>query len=252
MSKPTLFEIVAEIISDLNDDEITSIADTIESLQVATMAKSVYYEVIDGRNWPHLTKLGQLEPSGDTSKPTHMRVPVDYTEIGWVEYDVRDTVEDDIEYKKIGYKTPDEFLRLTSSYKSTNANVSSVVDHSGATLLIKTDEAPTYWTSFDDSNIVFNAYDSEIDDTLQNDKSRIYGDTRPTFELVDEYVPILPADMFSAYIAEVKSTAFQHIKQTVSQKTEQQARRGKARMSRKAFKTASGMKPPRRGRRSRK
>lgn len=252
MSKLTLFDIVADVLSDMNDDEVDSITTTLESLQVANIAKSVYYEFIDGKNWPHLRKLGQLQHSGNVSRPTHMVVPEEFVELSKVEYDVKKELEADANYKHLPYRTPEEFLLQTSTYKSTADNVETVQDPSGAYLNIKNDVAPSFWTSFDDNNVVFNSYDSGLDTTLQNEKSRIYGDTRPSFTLADEFIPDLPAEMFSAYLAEVKSTCFIRMKQAPDQKAEQQARRQKARMSRRAWRTESKMKLPAKGRRSRK
>lgn len=68
MPKYTLLDMTQDILSDMNSDEVNSIADTIESMQVAQIIKSTYYNIIDGRDWPHLYQMFQLTPSGDTAK----------------------------------------------------------------------------------------------------------------------------------------------------------------------------------------
>lgn len=54
MPKLTLLDIVQDVLSDMDSDEVNSINDSIEALQVAAIAKSTFYNIIDGRDWPHL------------------------------------------------------------------------------------------------------------------------------------------------------------------------------------------------------
>ena len=57
----TLLEMVTDILSDMESDPVTSYLDTPESQQVAQMLQTTYYNIIDGRDWPHLYNL--LQPS---------------------------------------------------------------------------------------------------------------------------------------------------------------------------------------------
>ena len=49
--KYTLLEIVQEILSDMDSDEVNSIDDTVESQQVASIVRSAYMAIMSNRNW---------------------------------------------------------------------------------------------------------------------------------------------------------------------------------------------------------
>jgi hypothetical protein len=52
--KMTLLEIVQSTLSSMDSDAVNNINDTIESTQVAEVAKEVYYE-LDDRDWETLS-----------------------------------------------------------------------------------------------------------------------------------------------------------------------------------------------------
>jgi len=253
MAKMTLLEMVQDILSDLTDDEVNSINDTLESLQIAQIVKTTYLEMMSNKNWPHLRTLGKLDPSVDVSKPTHMKVQEDWKELEWVEYNCRTEANPTRNiYKSIPYKSPDEFLRLTSQYDNTRDTVTEVEDYSGVTLHIKNDRHPEFWTSFDDEHLVFNSYNSTLDDTLQKTHTRVSVFREPSWSMVNDFVPDLPTEAFSALLAEAKSVAFVVIKQQANNKAEQQSVRQRNWLSRKAWTVNGGIKLPNYARRSRK
>lgn len=232
--KMTLLEMTQDILNDLDSDSVNSIADTVESEQVAQIIKTCYFEIIGNRNWPHLRKLFQLESSGTLQRPNYLRIPITLKEMEFFKYEVQKD-GGKIVQKEIKYKEPDDFLRFISTRSSTDPNVTTVIDHSGSKLLIRNDVAPTYWTSFDDFNLVTDSYDKAADDTLQNTKSQCLGYLHPTWVHVDAHVPDLPYEAFPALLAEAKSTAFISVKQMANQKAEQKAARQQRWLSRKAW-----------------
>lgn len=252
MAKLSLLDMVQDILSDLNDDEVNSIADTVESLQVAQILKSSYFELMNLQNWPHLKRLMALISSSDSERPTHMIVPDLVKEVEQIEYNRKTSASGRDAYKVIKYLSPDEFLRITNTYDSTNPSVKRVVDYSGVSLLIYTDRQPEYWTSFDDDNIVFNSYDSGVESTLQASNSRMFGYVSATWRMVDTFIPDMPEEMFSMLLAEAKSVAFVRLKQVADQKAEQQSRRQMARMKRNSWVTQGGIGLPNYARRSKK
>ncbi len=80
---------VQDILNDMDSDEVDSINDTVEAQQVAQIINTTYNEIIDGKEWPHLNTLVQLEASGTTTKPTHMRMPENLQSMRWVKYNKR-------------------------------------------------------------------------------------------------------------------------------------------------------------------
>lgn len=252
MAKYSLLEIVQDIMSDMNSDDVNSITDTPESLQVAQIVRSVYEELMANKNWPHLRTLMQLNASGDSTKPTHMKAPEDLKELESLQYNKIKQGETKNRYQAITYLYPDEFLVKTNSRNNDNDNTDVITDHSGVELLIKNNAGPQYWTSFDDEWIVFDSYDSELESTLQTSKTQAMGYRWPTFTVSDTFVPDLPQEAFPMLIAEAKSACFARIKQMPDAKSEQQAARSKNWMSRKAWANAGGIRFPNYGRSSKK
>lgn len=253
MAKMTLLEMTQDIMSDMNDDEINTISDTLESLQVAQIVKSVYFEMMANKNWPHLRTLDELEASGDNTKPTHMKVPVLVKELEWVEYNCRTEADPTRNrYERMKWLSIDDFLRKTNGYDNTAANATEITDFSGIKFNVRTDKHPQYWTTFDDDYVVMDSYNSALDTTLQQTHTRCSMFVEPGWSMADEYVPDLPAEAFPALLAEAKSTAFARVKQMPDQKAEQQAVRQKNWLSRKAWRTAGGITLPSYARRTRK
>lgn len=239
--RKTLLEITQEILNDLDSDIVNSIEDTIESQQVASIIRSCYNEMISNRNWPHLKKLVQLDALGDLSKPNYLIAPETLKELITFSYDKRTVENNKTTLKEVWYKEPEAFLRHVSSRNADNDNVIEVTDFSGSTLLITNNQPPSYWTSFDDTYIVTDSYDVNVDSTLQNDKTQCLAYIEPTWTHTDEAVPNLPAEAFAALIEEAKSTAFIALKQMVNTKAEQKSARQNRWLSRKAWRTHGGV-----------
>lgn len=232
----------------MESDEVNSINDTIESLQIAQMVKTTYYNIIDGRDWPWLKEMFQLTGLGLTTKPSHMQIPETIIDVLWIRYNSRTVTDTKDNYKKIQYKTPEEFIAITDARNSSLANIDTITDYGGTPLFIVNDAAPTYYTSFDENYVVFDSYDSDVDTSLQSSKVKCYGKRNPTFTLSDSFTPDLPVQMFSYLLNEAKSTAFLTAKQTVNQKAEQHSVTQRRRMSQEAWKVSNGITLPDYGR----
>lgn len=250
--KKTLLEITQDILNDLDSDNVNDIDDTIESEQVASIIRASYFEMIANRNWPHLRKLVQLEASGDTSKPNYLKLPEGVKELSLFKYNKRKSTDTKDNWADVSYKEPDAFLRLTQSRNSGDtANIRSVIDYSGTTILVHKLSAPTYWTSFDDVYLVTDSYDSVLDTTLQTSKNQAMAYINPTWTHTNSFTPNLPIEAFPALIEEAKSTAFFAIKQMANQKAEQKANRQQRWLARKAWRAKGGVKYDDYGRKSR-
>lgn len=246
--KKSLLDIVQDILNDLDSDAVNDINDTVESQQVAQIVRTCYENLIAPRNWPHLKKLIQLEASGSLDKPNYLRVPDNIKEVIVIRYDCKKLNEDPIQLKDLTYKEPDSFLRFVSQRNSSLPNVSTITDFSGSKLLIVNDQAPTYYTSFDDKYVVTDSYNQDIDSTLQSSKTQCLAYVHPTWEHNNDFIPNLPAEAFPALIEEAKSTAFVVLKQVANQKAEQKARKQERWLSRKAWSVKGGIVYPDYGR----
>ena len=248
--KMTLLEMVQDILNDLDSDEVNSIDDTIEAQQVAQIIKTCYFEMMGNRNWPHLRKLMQLEASNDLTKPNYLEIPSIMKEIEQIEYNVVKDDSSKIEYREVQYTYPDVFLRRIAARNSDNTNVELIIDYSGSELLILNDVAPSFYTSFDDTHIVFDSYNKAVDDTLKRSKTRCLAYVHPSWERLNESIPNLPSEAFPALLSEAKRNAFVTLKQMVNQNAEQKAVRQQRWLSRKAWSVEGGVRYPNYGRKS--
>ena len=241
---------VQDIANDLETDEINSINDTVESIQIAQIVRTTYEEMLANRNWPHLKRTLQLESSLDLSMPTHMKAPDEVKELIKVNYNKRRASDTKDRYEAVSWLEPEEFLIKTNRRNSSDDNILKVLDFGGAELLIKTDKAPQWMTSFDDEWLVFDSYDVGVDSTLQNSKTQTLCYVTPEWTHSDSFIPDLPMEAFPALLAEAKSTAFVVLKQQANEKAEQKAQRQHSWLSRKAWKVAGGVRYPNYGRSS--
>jgi hypothetical protein len=250
--KYTLLEIVQEILSDMDSDEVNSISDTAESEQIAVIVKSTFNAMMVNRDWPHTRKLVSFLASGTTALPTHLKLKSGVKRMITVTYNKVKQGETRKQYLPVKYLEPDAFLRRQNTLNSDQSNVDIITDPTGVELLIRNDISPEYYTSFDDSFMVFDSYDSEVDSTLQESKVQAMAYVLPTWVHTDTSVPDLPDDAFPLLVEESKAKSQFKLRQFVDSKAEIEAGRQNRWLSRKARKIEGGIKYPDYGRNGRK
>jgi hypothetical protein len=162
-----------------------------------------------------------------------MRIPENVSDIEWVKYDVRNDPVGDKAYVDIPWKSPKDFMEICNGRASTDTTNNLVVLYNANTpIVISTISRPSCWTSFDDEYIVFDAYDSDVDTTLQASKTQAFGHIREEFTQDDNYVPDLPENLFSYLSAMAESRAFAQLKQAINPKSEQREDRMRVRTQR--------------------
>ena len=242
--KRKLLQIVQNILSDMDSEDVNSISDSIEAEQIASVVRDVYYNMVSTRMIPEHQELVKLVSLSSSTRPTHFQVPDSVKRIDFIRYNVSTT--SDTEFKEIQYIEPLLFLTLHQD----GANVTTVYDVNGNTpLLIRNDQMPTYYTSFDDLHIVMDSYKSDTDQILAENKTQALGHKIPTFTISDSFIPDLDEVLFPYLIAESKSTCFSLFKSGVDQKIEQAARRQKSYMQSDMYRVKKENKRPYYGRR---
>lgn len=226
MTKKTVLEITQIVLNKLNSDEVNSINDTTESMQVAMEVEATYHDIMANIEWPFQDNLIQLEGSVDLTRPTHMTIDGQIDHISWIKYNNGTAISPD--YRDVCYLCPEDFLFKVLT-DTNDGGLLTVQDFSGAYLVVKTNKQPSYWTTFDDVHVVFDSYMSDVDDTLQTSKVICFGQTIPEFTLEDDFIPALPVKLFPMLIAEVAAACFIYWKQTASSTDERRARRGMVR-----------------------
>ena len=233
MPKYTLLELVQKAARAIDSDEIASISDTPESLDIAAIAEDTFYELISKRDWPHLRTL--VQGTASVTYPSYMGIPVRVREIDSVRYNRKKTAGAVDLYEEIIYLDPESFLDLQNNLNSSASNVTTATDPSGVTYNIRNDIAPSYYTSFDDEWLAFNSYNATLDNNLQSSKSQIVVIRDPVWTSSDVFVPDLPIEAFPLLISELIVNVGMVFNQEANAKEEQKAARQMRRMAGKSW-----------------
>jgi hypothetical protein len=217
--KKTLLEMVQNILSALNGDEVNSIGDSVEALQVAEEIRTAYEVLLQEYRLDFQKASIRLEPSLDPARPTHMRLPDNVVQIDWIRYN-RDTAD----WQPVHFMEPEAFVKRSLSLANQDT-VQLISDFNGTPLYISDNQPPSYYTTFDEEWLIFDAYNKTVDTTLQNSKTLAWGIVEPEFRMEDDFVPRLRAEGFPRLLSEAKSASFINIKQVSNSKEEQRSRR---------------------------
>lgn len=225
MPKMTNLEMVQDILSSMDSDNVNSVSDTVESQQVMDILQASYYEIMSRRDWQHTRTFGQLVAVSDSEQPNKIALPANTSRVICFKYR-SDTVEDTREkWKEVRYVDPCEFVDKLQARDNTDSAIQEVITDGLVKLYVKNDQAPNIWTSFDNEFIYTDAYDNGVDDTLQQSRSSIVYLKEETFVLGDTAIQSLPMNMFPLLLAEAKSVAHLQLRQQPNQKAEQAASR---------------------------
>lgn len=226
MAKRTLLDMTQNILNAMDSDEVNSIGDTVESLQVAEVIAETFEYITVGIDIPGRSGIIQLDASGDPDLPHQMTLPANVEHLDWVRYNDAEVV----------YMTPLDFVNMT--VKRSEDDNATLLDK----LYIYTDRDPQFYTSFDDDTLVFDAYNLDEGATLMQARSLCWGQRSLPFLMEDDFVPPLPVEMFPRLLAEAKAACFINYKQVANSKEEQRARQQKVVNMNSRFK-AGAIKP---------
>jgi hypothetical protein len=238
-NRMSLLKIVQRTLDSMNHDNVNSISDTIESRQIAEEARTVYYELMDREDWAHLVKLIPLQALPGLDYPNYMKIPEDVVRIDEIKYECTTSTDTRRQFRTIKYLEPNEFLDMIYLRDSSVSTTRTVIDFNGTPLFITNNQPPEYWTTFDDEHIIFDAYDAAVSDTLLEAKSLCLAKQIPPWTHDDAFIPDMPDQMFSTFLAEVTAAAFTYWKQGQSIKDEQRAARGISRLRKDARKISA-------------
>lgn len=229
--KMTLLKMVQDILSSMDSDEVNSISDTTESLQVATAVKHAWNDIISRANLPEHFDMFELNASLDPNKPTIMRLPDGCVGLNWIKYDKQEVGDVEPNYQRVAYLPQDVFFDRFLNYQNQNQGdvvrfTIGTVNTSSIDIVGLNNKHPDYYTSFDDSTIIFDSYNAEVDGTLQKNKTICYGEFAPFFRMEDDFIPDLDDRQFSLLYNEAKASCFADLKQTENARSEGKVRKG--------------------------
>lgn len=238
MAKDTLIDLVQDILSDADGDEVNSISDTIESLQCARVIQNEFKNITDEFDVKSQETLIQLTATS-SSTPIRMIRPEGFHSIEHIWYDKRAAASDDPNFKDIVYRDYERFLEASFALAVSDSDVSSMtLGGSGHTFNFRTDRAPTYFTileGYDD--IIFDAYDVALESNLQASKSLARGVQRPTLALTNAAIPDLPQNLMQLLKNRAKSYYFDIYKDGAPNAVQRRERYSEVRSQRKKYVT---------------
>src|SRR4051812_47903314 len=139
--KYTLLEMVQDVMSSMDSDEVNSISDNIEATQVARVIRSCYFD-IQSASMPEATTLYQLEASGTADKPVLMTLPDDVHSIVLLKYEIHTEDDTDPRWQILRPLSIEDFFDTTHMLTLSDDNVASMahsIDGDDFTFLYRTD-----------------------------------------------------------------------------------------------------------------
>lgn len=206
----TLLDTINYCLDYMDGFRVSTIDDTIESQQIASIAEKVFYDLVeDVFNDEKMSDLIQLESLADNTKPNYLKLPERANRIYESSVMYNTATDGSIEMTEIEYIPPKDFL-VHIGNRELDATSQLVEDFSGYDMIILNDQMPKYYTDFDDEYLVFDSFDSSVEATLQGSKSGVLTKVRRTWTVDESYEIDLP-DWFhptylNAVISEVSLT----------------------------------------------
>ncbi len=227
--KYTLLKMTQLILSGMDSDEVSSISDTTESLQVVDVIEQCYNDICATVEFPDQWDLFELEPSLDDTRPTIMYIPEGVVNVEWIQYDNAtddDTIRDWKYVWPIERRTFFDRMNGLDSADTTVYNYDYLVGVETFDVRGYNNLNPTHYTTVNNRTLIFDNFVLDVGQTLQADRTKCYGMKIPLFVRDDDFIPDFEPRQFTLLFNEAKAQAFIDLKQVQNSKAEQRARRG--------------------------
>lgn len=224
----TLLELTQRILSSMESDEVSDINETQEAVDVVQIIRECYNDIVGQLDLKHNQGVFKLDASTDNTKPVLMTLPTECVNLDWLKYNIGTLAMPD--YKNLCYITQQEFLYLQDGLDPSATETKTMdftVNSDTFKVKFRDDRYPTYYTIFDDRTLIFDAFDSDVENTLTNERSMGYGNLVPEFRLENSWVPDLDPRQFQLLLQDAKSTAHVELKQQSNPKAEAKYRRNR-------------------------
>jgi hypothetical protein len=232
--KQTLLEMTQAILASMQGDAVTSISDTEESTAVALIIKENYFYITGKADLPEHKELFTLTETS-ASTPVIMTPPSSFTTLEWLKYNNIMDTETDNNFQFVNYMNSKDFLTMQNGLNSDE----SVVDTMDYTIGSNTfsfkfhnNMMPTWYTTWNDNTIIFNAYDATEESFLRTTKTLAYGLLDPVWTHSDSFTPDLDNRQFTLLLNESKAQCFAELKQAQNVNAERKIRHGWVELSR--------------------
>lgn len=226
--KPALLSMTQSILSSMSSDEINSISDTTESLQITEILKQTYFNILARSKLPMQEELFQLNASTDEALPVLMYRPDNVAKMDWVKYYDESVSSSPPQYKYVTILPVTQFIDIVNGFNTDETNVDTftfTANNKSFNFNFKNDRQPQFCTSIENYYVIFDSFDDAVDTTLQASKTECWGEVLPIWSNTDTFVPDLDDQQFPLLLNEAKALAFYELKQQPHAKAEQEARR---------------------------
>lgn len=121
----TVLQMTQNILSSMSSDEVNSISDTVESMQVAQILQNKYYDIVARGDLTLDDQLFQLVPSDNYQSPVLMSLPAGTMRINWIRYYDTNPL-DNLQQDQFGAYSHDLNVNLVSSIQWTVISTSTI------------------------------------------------------------------------------------------------------------------------------
>lgn len=224
----TLLELTQRVLESMTSDEVDNISDTEESYAVANIIKECYFDIIGRYSPPEQSDVFQLIASGDSNVPTIMTLPEEALDLQRVMYtNVDDTGATSL--YDVNFLEFNKFIEWVGSLNEDADNVGSLQypNRIGQVMTFKfqNDRNPVWYTSFNDHDIIFDAFDITQGATLVGAKTFCYGNLSPDWTMSNDFIPNLDLQQVQLLLQAAKAQASVEIRQVENPKAERKERR---------------------------
>jgi hypothetical protein len=229
MAVYTLLQLTQQIASSLDSDDINSINDSTESLQIANIIQRAYFDMIKRANLPEHYNIVTLL-SGSLANPNLMTIPANVSEIQWIKYNKILTLSDPFSMEIVQPLPLEEFFDRMYSQNNQETFIGSynLTNSAGYTfkVLYRNDKQPDFYTTFDDQSILFDSYNVNIEPFLNATNTTCYAKMTINFSMSDNFIPNLDEEQFPLLLNEATALAWAELKQSQHAIAERNSRRG--------------------------
>ena len=234
----TLLKVTQDILGLMDADEVNHISDSIESEQVARCVETIYNQIISEYDLPVKRTLFRLENTDDdTLGKTRLFLPPLVQTLDTLSYDARLSLTAPPNYRPIHLVSNEDFLHQTAGITPGDNTEEQVYYNSTFKFQIYTNRPPRYATLVEDKVLTFDAYDKNVDFTLQNSKTMCFGVRSTEMILEDEFVIDLPYELLTLLESNSAELAFGLYKGDTPDKITDLARKARVRQQRSKNKT---------------
>lgn len=228
MTKRTILQLVQDLAAATSSDEVDFLDETIEATDIAKILKRTFAEVISRRDWEFIKdRVLQLDArAGGDTKINNLTIPLNVTRLQCVKY-----IDDNGKFPEIEYVQPCVFVERVQARDVSLANVTAINNDDGVALNTITDQPPTFYTSFDELSLTFDAYDATRGTGNLVADSVIVANIIPAVDFTSPTAVLpIPERMEILIFTEAQATCNHELRQTSDTRSERIARRQNIKM----------------------